>query len=83
MYGRIGNHPSLDRFKDSNGFKEFPIARVYIPLTDKGATAIRLGLHQELKDALPNAVKYPLIPALNWVSRNKVGFKLWLRKSRR
>jgi hypothetical protein len=83
MYGRIGNHPSLDRFKDSNGFKEFPIARVYIPLTDKGATAIRLRLHQELKDALPNAVKYPLIPALNWVSRNKVGFKLWLRKSRR
>ena len=24
MYGRIGNHPSLDRFKENNGFIKFP-----------------------------------------------------------
>ena len=71
MYGRIGNHPSLDRFKENNGFVKFSIARIYIPLTLKGRTAIRLGLHRELKDALPQSLKGPLIPVLNWISRSK------------
>jgi len=75
MYGRIGNHPSLDRFKENNGFVKFPIARVYIPLTRKGRTAIRLSLHRELKDALPQSLKGPLIPILNWVSRTKMRLK--------
>jgi hypothetical protein len=72
MYGRIGNHPSLDKFKENNGFVKFPITRYYIPVTGKGRLAIQLGLHKDFKDALPDAVKYPLIPALNWVSRTKV-----------
>ncbi len=80
MYGRIGNHPSLDRFKDNNGFVKFPITRYYVALTGKGKLAIRLGLHKELKDALPEAIKNPLIPALNWVSRTKVKVKMHLRK---
>jgi hypothetical protein len=80
MYGRIGNHPSLDRFKKNNGFLKSPITRYYIPLTNKGKLAIRLGLHRELKDSLPNFVKYPLIPAINWVSRTKVRVKLRLKK---
>ncbi|MGE5575232.1 MAG: GNAT family N-acetyltransferase, partial [Ignavibacteria bacterium] len=63
MYGRIGNHPSLDRFKENNGFVKYPVTRYYIPLTGKGKLAIRLGLHQELKDALPQSIKGPLIPA--------------------
>ncbi|MCL4429738.1 MAG: GNAT family N-acetyltransferase [Chloroflexi bacterium] len=71
MYGRIGNHPSLDRFKENNGFVKYSLTRYYIPLTSKGRLAIRLGLHQELKDALPQSLKGPLIPAFNWVSRNK------------
>jgi hypothetical protein len=71
MYGRIGNHPSLDRFKENNGFVKFPIARIFIPLTLKGRTAIRLGLHRELKDALPQSLKETLIPVLNWISRSK------------
>jgi len=70
MYGRIGNHPSLDRFKENNGFVKYPIARYYIPITSKGRLAIRLGLHQELKDALPQSIKGTLIPVFNWVSRN-------------
>ena len=74
--GRIGNHPSLDRFKESNGFVKFPITRYYVPLTRKGRVAIRLGLHRELKDALPQSLKGPLIPVLNWVSRNKMRLKL-------
>ena len=49
MYGRIGNHPSLDRFKESNGFTKFPITRYYVPITNRGKIAIRLGLHRDLK----------------------------------
>ena len=75
MYGRIGNHPSLDRFKENNGFVKYPLTRYYIPITSNGRLAIRLGLHQELKDALPQPIKDPLIPAFNWVSRNKLRLK--------
>jgi hypothetical protein len=80
MYGRIGNHPSLDKFKENNGFVKYPVTRYYIPLTSKGRWAIKLGLHRELKDALPDAIKYPLLPAVNWVSRTKAHVKLALRK---
>jgi hypothetical protein len=76
MYGRIGNHPSLDTFKKNNGFKKFPIARYYVPLTEKGKLAIRLGLHREFKDAVPEQLKKPLIPVFNWISRNKSLLKL-------
>jgi len=71
MYGRIGNHPSLDKFKENNGFIKYPVTRYYISITGKGRLAIRLGLHQELKDALPQSIKDPLIPVFNWVSRTK------------
>jgi hypothetical protein len=78
MYGRIGNHPSLDKFKESNGFKKYPITRYYVPLTWKGKLAIRLGLHREFKDALPQSLKGPLIPVFNWLSRNKALLKVRL-----
>jgi hypothetical protein len=80
MYGRIGNHPSLDKFKENNGFVKYPVTRYYIPITGKGRLAIKLGLHRELKDALPDRVKYPLLPLVNWISRIKVKTKLALRK---
>ena len=35
MYGRIGNHPSLDRFKESNGFIKISITRYYVPITSR------------------------------------------------
>ncbi len=72
MYGRMGNHPSLDNFKQNHGFTKYQLTRYFIPLTRKGKLAIRLGLHRDMKDALPQAVKYPLIPVYNWVSRAKV-----------
>ena len=75
MYGRIGNHPSLDTFKQNNGFIKFPICRYYIPVTKKGLIATRMGLHREVKDALPQRMKYSLIPIYNWVSRNKIRIK--------
>lgn len=79
MYGRIGNHPSLDRFKENNGFVKYSVTRYYIPLTAKGRWAIELGLHRELKDALPDSIKYSLLPAVNWVSRTKARVKLAIR----
>jgi len=81
MYGKIGNHPSLDKFKESNGFAKFQITRYYVPLSRKGRLAVRSGLHRELKDALPQALITPLIPLQNWVSRNKMRLKLRLARS--
>ena len=78
MYGRMGNHPSLDNFKQNNGFTKFSLTRYYVPITKKGRIATRMGLHREIKDALPQPIKYPLIPVYNWVSRNKMRIKLRL-----
>jgi len=72
MYGRMGNHPSLDKFKESNGFKKFSFSRYYVPLTGKGQFAVKLGLCKEMKDALPQRLKYILIPVYNWASRRRV-----------
>ncbi len=82
MYGRIGNHPSLDRFKDNNGFVKVPIKRIYIPLSVKGRLAIKLGMHRDLKDAVPEKIKNPLIPVTNWISRTKIKTKLLLKHPR-
>ncbi len=76
MYGRIGNHPSLDNFKQSNGFTKIPLTRFYIPLTKKGKLITRLGLHREIKDTLPQSIKSPLIPVFNWASRTKMKIML-------
>ena len=76
MYGRIGNHPSLDRFKESNSFQKFPLNRYYLPITNKGKVAMKLGLHRELKDTIPQAMKSRLFPFYNWVSRTKMQAKL-------
>lgn len=76
MYGRMGNHPTLDSFKISNGVSKLDVTRYYIPLTRKGRMATRLGLHREIKDALPQSVKYPLIPIYNWISRTQTKIRV-------
>ena len=83
MYGRIGNHPSLDSFKQSNGFHRFVLTRYFIPLTSKGKIAIRLELHREIKDSLPRSIKTPLIPIYNWTSRTRMRVRLLLRRQTR
>src|SRR5208283_1077309 len=72
MYGRIGNYPSLDKFKDSNGFVKVPITRYYVPITGKGRVAIS-GL--KFIDALPQSLRGPFI-TFNWAIRNKIGLKI-------
>lgn len=69
VYARMGNHPSLDEFKKSNGFKKYMIKHYYVPLSVKGKVAVLLGLHRDLKDVLPSRVKRWCIPFYNWVSR--------------
>ena len=80
MYGRMGNHPSLDNFKESNGFSKCSLTRYYVPVTRKGQVAARLGLQKNAKDALPESLKSRLVPVFNWVSRTKVELKIKLRK---
>jgi hypothetical protein len=72
MYGRMGNHPSLDDFKENNDFSKYTLTRYYVPLTKKGQVAAKLGLHRPAKDALPGPLKGPLIPVFNWISRTKM-----------
>ena len=69
MYGRMGNHPTLDNFKLNNGCVKYELTRFYVPLSTKGGIAARLGLHRELKDVLPQSVKYAFMPIYNWISR--------------
>jgi hypothetical protein len=76
MYGRMGNHPSLDNFKQSNSFTRYPLTRYYLPITRKGRIASKLGLHRELKDTLPQAIKSRLFSFYNWVSRTKMRARL-------
>jgi hypothetical protein len=79
MYGRMGNHPTLDDFKKNNGFIQFLLTRYYVILTTKGRVVSMLGLHHDFKDALPQAAKRPLIPIYNWISRTKMLIRLKTR----
>jgi len=71
IYGRMGNHPSLDRFKKNHGFTRFSLIRYYLPLTKKGQLAVKLGLQKEIKDILPQQIKYLLLPIYQRINRFK------------
>jgi hypothetical protein len=51
---------SLADFKRYSGFEERKIPRYFVPLTQKGKLALKLGLHHGLKTALPSQIKVPL-----------------------
>ncbi len=51
---------SLTRFKQSNGFGRLNVPRYYVPLTAKGRLALRLGLHRNAKDRIPEWIGAPL-----------------------
>jgi hypothetical protein len=40
-------------FQESNGFEKIPIPEYFVPLTFKGAIALRLGLHRGVKGSVP------------------------------
>jgi L-amino acid N-acyltransferase YncA len=72
VYARMGNHPSLDKFKEENGFVRFDVRRFYVPLSRKGKLAMRIGLHKDLKDSMPSFAKKIAIPLYNWNSKRKL-----------
>ena len=51
---------SLVDFKRHSGFREMKVPRYFVPLTQKGKVALRLGFHRGLKEGLPNRIKKPL-----------------------
>jgi hypothetical protein len=48
---------SLTDYKRSNGFERMDVPRYFVPLTARGALALRLGLHRDQKDRLPSWVR--------------------------
>jgi hypothetical protein len=60
VYGRKA-HSSLTEFKRRLGFQALTYPRYYVPLSAKGALAIKLRLHRELLDLLPEAVTETLL----------------------
>jgi hypothetical protein len=60
VYGSKGAD-SLTRFKESNGFVRMDLPRYYIPLTPKGAIALKLGLNRNPKDMVPQWLRQQLV----------------------
>jgi hypothetical protein len=50
---------SLTRFKQSNGFIRMDIPQYHVPLTTKGACALRLGLYQNISRIVPEWIAVP------------------------
>jgi hypothetical protein len=47
---------SLSHFKEVNGFQRVDLPRYYVPLTQTGSVAFRLGLHHRFVDHLPECM---------------------------
>jgi hypothetical protein len=61
---------SLTRFKRENGFVRMDVPCYYVPLTRKGRLALRLGLHKNVKDRLPQSITDPLLELRDkWYAR--------------
>jgi hypothetical protein len=49
-------HSSLTEFKRRNGFEQVLVPKYYIPLTEKGRVALKIGLHLPVVSWLPASV---------------------------
>ena len=65
---RRGGH---GEFQESTGFERFPIPEYFVPLTSKGAIALRLGLHKGVRGLIPEKVMARLLVQLRakWYTR--------------
>ena len=64
---RRGDH---GQFQKSNGFVKIPVPEYFVPLTAKGRFALRLGLHNGFKAALPEWAMVRLLALRSkWYSR--------------
>jgi hypothetical protein len=67
---------SLTRFKRDNGFVRMDLPRYYVPITAQGRAALRLGLHRNLKDHLPQWLTSRLLRARDrWYDRRTAARK--------
>lgn len=74
VYGRyIYYDPasSLTEFKRRNGFEPMFVPRYYIPLTAKGALALKLRLHWSPMQHVPMSWRPPLYRLRGWLSARK------------
>lgn len=60
IYGN-NNDASIIEFKRRNGFERILLPKYYVPLTWKGAAAIKLGLHLGLRRLLPRKLENALL----------------------
>jgi hypothetical protein len=51
---------TLTDFKRSCGFEEVKLPRYFVPITQKGKLALKLGIHRGWKAAVPDQIKNPL-----------------------
>jgi hypothetical protein len=56
VYGIWPSKESFAQFKKNNGFKEYRLPRYYVPLSAKGRIGVKLGLHKELKQRVPQII---------------------------
>jgi hypothetical protein len=69
VYGnKYGFLPSLDRFREHQGFQKFPLPRYYVPLTTAGQLAIKLGVHRKIEYMLPMTIERALLKIYNYSS---------------
>ena len=77
-----GNHygflPGLDKFREHQGFRKFPLPRYYIPLSRMGQLAIELGIHRKIEYSLPTLMERALLKLYNYASR-MVPAAIWWR----
>jgi hypothetical protein len=59
-YGKA-NNSSLTEFKRRSGFEKLSVPRYYVPLTKRGAVAVRLNLHRGVRELLPAGIVVPLL----------------------
>jgi hypothetical protein len=58
---------SLAEFKRRCGFEKIAVPRYFVPLTNRGRLALKLGLHRGWKRLLPEQVKAPLKKLRGWL----------------
>ena len=71
-YGKRGED-SMSNFKAVNGFERVEIPRYYVPLSARGALALRLGLHHRLADQIPQFLSSGLRAARKAWYEHKAG----------
>lgn len=66
---------TLSDFKERNGFQRVEVPRYYVPLTALGHAALRLGLHHQLSQRIPESLAVRLREVReNWYKRRFPNF---------